>query len=209
MWRIAALSFLAIITFNAAAVAGPLEKNVVSTPVAPPYDPLAHWEFDLETGVLWRWEHNGTPLNYVILPQMLSFRSPAVFQGNFAGGTLALRNRLSLAIEPIIEGPESYFIGATGSGVLEWWNMQRKVGLFLASGGGVGWMDSKGYEVEGAQGQDLNFTWHVMTGVRVMPREQMSISLSVLYQHISNRGQDDVNPGLDALGPMLSFGWHF
>jgi len=208
MWRTAALCFLSVITLGGMALAGPLEKTPTQT-YSPPYDPLRHWEFDFETGALWRWEHNGTPLNYVLLPQMLSFRSPAVFEGSFAGGTIAMRNRFSLAVEPIVEGPESYFLGLTASGVVEWWNMERKFGLFLASGGGVGLMDSKGYEVEGAQGQDLNFTWHVMTGMRFMPVERMSVSLSVLYQHISNTGLDDVNPGLDALGPMLSFGWHF
>jgi hypothetical protein len=31
----------------------------------------------------------------------------------------------------------------------------------------------------------------------------------VYFQHISNRNMNPVNPGLNAVGPMLSVGWHF
>lgn len=174
------------------------------------YDPVDHWEFDLETGALWRFGSNGTPLNYVFLPQMLTFKTPYVMKHEFQGGSvIALRSRFSLLLEGIAEGPESYFFGASASGILEWWNASRKFSLFLSSGGGVGWMDSKGYEVEGAQGQDFNYNWFIYTGARVRVAEKISVGLGAYYQHISNRGEDEVNPGVDTLGPMLSIGWHF
>lgn len=187
----------------------PAPNSELQAPAAS-YDPVDHWEFNLETGALWRFESNGTPLNYVFLPQMLTFKTPAVFKHDFQGGSvIALRSRFSLLLEGIVEGPESYFLGASASGILEWWNASRTFSLFLTSGGGVGWMDSKGYEVEGAQGQDFNFHWFIYTGARVRVAEKMSVGLGAYYQHISNRGQDEINPGVDALGPMLSIGWHF
>lgn len=176
---------------------------------SPAYDPLDHWEFAFETGALWSFGSNASPLDYVILPQMLTFKSPYVFKGEVFGGTLALRNRLTVAAEAIVEGPENYFLGLTGSGLLEWWNSNRNFSIFFAAGGGVGWLDSKGHEVEGAQGQDFNYTWHLYSGVRYLPAERVSVSLGVMYQHISNRDEDDINPGIDSLGPVLSVGWHF
>ncbi|WP_170157311.1 acyloxyacyl hydrolase [Roseimicrobium gellanilyticum] len=191
-----------------AAVAGPVDKSLPTvTPV--PYDPLLHHEIDFETGALWRVGHNGTPLDYTILPQIITWKSPEAFGWNVGSGRLGFRHRISLLLEPIVEGPEDYYFGIAGSGTLEWWNAPRDFSLFFAAGGGVGWMDSKGYEVEGAQGQDLNFNWFLYSGARFMVAERCSVALGLYYQHVSNLDQDDVNPGIDALGPMLSFGWHF
>lgn len=205
MLRRVLLAGLAMVSFSSMVHAGP----VTTVPQEPAYDPVKHWEFDLETGALWSVGHNASPLNYVILPQMLTFKSPAVLQGGLWGGDLVLRNRFSLLIEPIIEGPESYFIGANASGILEWWNPSRSFNLFFSAGGGLGVMDSKGYEVEGGQGQDLNFTYFAYTGARLRVCERGSLALGLYYQHISNTDLDDINPGIDSLGPMLSFGWHF
>ena len=189
------------------AFAGTVDK----TPAAAitPYDPLQHHEIDFESGALWRVGNNGTPLDYTILPQMITWKSPEAFGWDVGGGRLAMRHRISLLIEPIVEGPEDYYLGVAGSGSLEWWNSPRNFSLFFAAGGGVGWMDSKGYEVEGAQGQDLNFNWFLYSGARFMVCKQGSIALGLYYQHVSNLGLDDVNPGIDALGPMISIGWHF
>lgn len=207
MWRRSLLAVVLSLGMSSAVWAGPVEKSIASAP--PPYDPLERWEIDLETGALWSIGSNASPLDYVILPQMVTFKSPYVFKGELFGGTIALRNRLSIAYEPIVEGPESYFFGLTGAGIVEWWNAERNFSLFFSAGGGIGWMDSKGYEVEGGQGQDFNYTWMLYSGVRFMPWEKVSVSVGAYFQHISNRGEDEINPGIDALGPMLSIGWHF
>ncbi|WP_075089661.1 acyloxyacyl hydrolase [Verrucomicrobium spinosum] len=55
-------------------------------------------------------------------------------------------------------------------------------------------MDSKGYEVEGGQGQDLNFTYFAYTGARLRVCERGSLALGLYYQHISNTDLDDINP---------------
>jgi len=204
MWKFPSL-------LSALAVAAPMTLRAGAPELAVPrYDPLAHWEFDLESGALWRVGHGATPLNYTVLPQMLTLKSPTALRlGRIAGGDLVVRNRFSLLLEPIVAGPESYYFGVSGSGCLEWWNARRNFSLFFAAGGGLGWMDSRGHEIAGAQGQDLNFHWLLYPGVRYLGRNRMSVSLGLYFQHVSNTGLDEINPGLNALGPMLSVGWHF
>ncbi len=172
-------------------------------------DPTERWELDFETGVLWKVGGGATPLNYVVLPQLLTLRTPAVMRWPLGGGDLVMRSRFSLLIEPIIEGPESHYIGASASGILEWWDHERTRALFFSSGGGLGGMDSRGRDVVGAQGQDLNFNWFIYAGARFRGGERWSASAGLYFQHISNTGLDEINPGLNSLGPMLSFGWRF
>jgi hypothetical protein len=197
-----------MVGMGTAAWAGPLTKTPVAQSAI--YDPLDHWEIGVESGALWRVGRNGSDLDYVILPQMITFKSPRWFGlGAVAGGDVVFRHRISVLLEPIVEGPEDYYFGIAGSGSIEWWNQPRTFSLFFAAGGGVGWMDSRGYEVEGAQGQDLNFNWFLYSGARWRCWDRVSVSLGLYYQHVSNLGLDDVNPGIDALGPMLGVTWHF
>jgi lipid A 3-O-deacylase len=203
MWKFFAL-------LSALAISSPALLRAGAEVGAARFDPLEHWEFDVEAGALWRVGDGATPLNYTVLSQMLTLKSPATLRlGSVAGGDLAVRSRFSLLIEPIVAGPETFYLGASASGCLEWWNARRNFSVFFAAGGGVGWMDSRGHEIRGAQGQDLNFHWLLYPGVRYLGRNQVSVSLGLYYQHISNGGLDDINPGLNAVGPMLSVGWHF
>jgi lipid A 3-O-deacylase len=168
------------------------------------------WELAFESGILWRAGHNGSYLNYIIMPQILTVKTPFVVRHAYADGSeLTLRSRFSLLAEPIVKGPENHFIAATASGLLEWWSPRRSFSLFFASGGGLGGLDSKGYEVKDAQGQDLNFTWFLYPGMRFHSAGNWSGSAGIYFQHFSNRGLDKVNPGVDAVGPMLSLAWRF
>ena len=191
--------------------AGPLVMRTLdpAATTARAYDPLEHWEFDVESGIIWRVGHGATPLNYTVLVEELTFKSPPVFDIHVGGGNLVLRNRLSLLIEPIVVGPESYYLGATGSGSLEWWNASRSFSVFLAGGGGYGYMDSKGYVVPGGQGRDFNFNWFAYSGMRFRLAERMSVTAGCLFQHISNQNTNKINPGLNAVGPMFGVEWHF
>jgi len=183
---------------------------VASSAVVAPYDPTQHWELDYESGVLWRFSGDATPLTYTILPQMITVKSPLVGDIRpFFGGDLVIRNRFSLLGEPISDGPEHHFIGGAASGIFEWWDHPRTRCLFFAAGGGVGWLDSKGQEIKGAQGEDFNLTWLAYPGVRYLFRNRMSASLGLYFQHISNHGMNHINPGVNAAGPMASVGWHF
>jgi len=174
------------------------------------YDPVQHWELDYESGILWRFTGSATPLSYTVLPQLLTVKSPLVGTVRpFFGGDLVIRNRFSLLMEPIIVGPEHHFVGGSASGILEWWDRQRTRCLFFSSGGGIGWLDSKGHQVKGGQGEDFNLNWFAYGGARIALKKGLSASAGVYFQHISNRYMNPVNPGLNAVGPMLSLGWHF
>jgi lipid A 3-O-deacylase len=175
-----------------------------------PFDPTQHWEVDYESGLLWRVTGSATPLSYTVAPQMITLKSPLVgVPRTYSWGDVVLRSRFSLLLEPIVAGPEHHFIGVTASGIMEWWDKRRTRAFFIASGGGFGWLDSKGHQIAGAQGEDFNFTWLLYPGVRFMFRDRVSASLGAYFQHISNRNLNRVNPGLNAAGPMLSVGWHF
>ena len=112
-------------------------------------------------------------------------------------------------VEPILVGPEHHFYGGSASGEMEWWDHRRTHCLFFAAGGGIGWLDSKGHEVKGGQGEDFNFNWLLYPGVRFMFRHRLSASVGLYFQHVSNRYLNSVNPGLNAIGPMVSVGWHY
>jgi lipid A 3-O-deacylase len=173
------------------------------------FDPIRHWEFDFESGELWHLGNNTTHLDYTFLPQLLTIKTPAVFERPLAGGMIVVRSRYSLLIEPIILGPEHHYFGASGSGMAEWWNARRSAAMFVSSGGGAGYLDSKGQQIHGAQGENFNFNWFAYVGVRLRQWHTMSASAGLYFQHISNGGLNRINPGVDALGPMLSLGWHF
>jgi lipid A 3-O-deacylase len=188
----------------------PLARADAAASLDAPYDPARHWEFDYESGVLWKFSGDATPLSYTLVPQILTVQSPQVGDAvPFAGGELVIRNRFSLLVEPISAGPEHHFYGLNASGDIEWWDRSRTRSVFFAAGGGVGWLDSKGHEIKGAQGEDFNLTWMAYPGVRFVFRRGMSVSAGVYFQHISNRYMNRINPGLNAVGPMLGLSWHY
>jgi len=161
------------------------------------------------SGILWKVGGGATPLTYRLLPQILSVRCPPIRQWPLAGGIVTYSTRLSLLVEPIIAGPETYFIGTAAAGYLDWRDPSGKFTLFFAGGGGFGWMDSKGYQVKGAQGQDFNLNWLLNLGLRVRTRSNWRWSAGLYFQHISNRNMDKVNPGLNALGPTFGLSRQF
>lgn len=173
------------------------------------FEPVKQWEFAYESGALWRVGGGGSQLDYVILPQLLTWRTPEVTRWELSGRALVMRSRFSVLLEPFAKGPESHFVGGAAGGLLEWWNGAGTHALFFSAGGGVGLMDSRGYDVAGAQGQDFNFNWFMYAGSRWQLGEAFSASAGVYFQHISNRGQDKVNPGINSVGPMVNVGWRF
>jgi len=183
--------------------------TVTPEPQTGTLDPVMHWEIDYETAILWRITGSATPLDYVLVPQILSLKTPEIFERRVGGGDLVLRSRFSFLAEPIIQGPEHHYFGLTGSGILEWWDPQRTRSLFFSSGGGFGELDSHGYQIAGAQGQEFNLTWFMYGGARFRFSERLSGAIGFYFQHLSNGHLNKVDPGLNALGPILSLGWHF
>lgn len=170
---------------------------------------VLRYEWDVSTGVLWHVGGGGSPLNYVITPVIVSVKIPPLSEHPLWGGILVNRARLSLLMEPIVSGPEHHFFGVAAAGELEWRQRGGRFSAFFAGGGGFGWMDSKGYEVPGGQGQDFNLNWLLHTGARYQTRSGWHISLGAYFQHISNRGMNKVNPGINALGPMFGVSRRF
>jgi lipid A 3-O-deacylase len=70
-------------------------------------------------------------------------------------------------------------------------------------------MNSKGYEIIGGQGQDFNLNWLIHVGARYQIASGWRCSAGIYFQHISNRGMDKINPGLNSLGPTLSLSRRF
>lgn len=167
------------------------------------------YEWEVMSGVLWKVGGGATPLNYVVLPQIISLKIPPIAERPWHGGTLVLRSRFSLLLEPIVVGPEKVYLGFAAAGEIEWRHPSNGFEAFFASGGGFGWMNSKGYEIAGGQGQDFNLNWLVHTGVRYRTTSGWRWSLGAYFQHISNRGMDKINPGLNSLGPTLALSRRF
>ncbi len=172
--------------------------------------PLKPWEttaWNLETGVLWE-VGSLTPIAYRLVPTQLAWRSREVFGRGFADGSrLVVRTRLALIGAWVQAGPESLYTGASASPSLEWWNAAGTWSLFGGSGGGVGLIDSRG--VPGGQGQDFTFNWFIRAGGERVVAKNTRLSAGLYYQHLSNGGQTDPNPGIDALGFTLGYSWTF
>ncbi len=173
-------------------------------PVTQPWDTPA---VDVETGLLWQ-IGSLTPLSYRLVPTQVSWRSGEVFGRKFADGSrLLVRHRLTLIGTWVQQGPESRYVGFSGSPSIEWWNPPGTRGLYFGSGGGLGWIDAR--DVPGGQGQDFTLNWFIRGGVELVTRRDLRLTLGLMYHHLSNGGQTDPNPGIDALGFTLGTSWSY
>jgi hypothetical protein len=163
--------------------------------------------FDLETGLLWEIGHS-TPLAYRLVPTQLSWRSAKFFAHEFEGGSqLLLRHRLTLLGTWVQAGPESHYVGLAGSPSIEWWNRRGNWSLFTGAGGGFGVIDSRG--AVGGQGQDFTLNWFARAGVEHVTRRHAHLTTGLMFQHMSNGGRTNPNPGIDAFGFTVGYGWSF
>ena len=180
-----------------------LTSLMASTHAAHAQSDPAKWEFGADIGYLKKVKH-GTPLDYEIVPTQLVWRTPVVRElwRGAGGASLTFRHRLAFVYETYLKGAEDYYVGFSGSPVLELWAPDRKSALFFEVGGGGGFTNSKG--VPGGQGQDLTFNFFTQTGVRRQLNEKMAITAGVYFLHHSNLGMTKPNPGIDVLG--LNFG---
>jgi len=169
--------------------------------------PWEAWSVGVNVGAQWRVTSN-THLDYTVIPTMLTIRTPAHWVWDFAGGKLVTRARLNLLGEGIAEGPESYYFGWSGSPSIEYWFPGERTALQFSIGGGSGWFDSQP-GVDGAQGRDYTYNWFMHGALRKRIGDGVDLSVGVLFQHFSNLGATDPNPGIDALGPMIGLSWDF
>jgi len=192
--------------FKLALLGSVLVLGGVAAESAPPR-PWETGALNVETGLLWN-IGTGTPLSYRLVPTQLSWRSKQFLGHVFADGSrLIVRHRLTLIGTWIQQGPESHYVGFSGSPSVEWWDRTGTWSLFTGAGGGFGLLDSRG--VRGGQGQDFTLNWFIRGGVELVAAKDRRFSAGIMYQHLSNGGQTKPNPGIDALGFTLGYSWRF
>ena len=178
-----------------------------AAPVPAPVHPADIGALNVESGVLWE-IGSGTPISYRLVPTQLAWRSKEFLGWVFTDGSrLVVRHRLALIGTWVQNGPESHYLGFSASPSVEWWNPAGTWSLFTGSGGGLGLIDSRG--VKGGQGQDFTLNWFIRGGVEHVMAKGRRLSAGLMYQHMSNGGQTKPNPGIDALGFTLGYGWSF
>jgi hypothetical protein len=155
--------------------------------------------------VLWE-VGSGTPISYRLVPTQLSWRSRPFLAHDFADGSrLVVRHRLTAIGTWVEHGPESLYLGIAGSPAVEWWNAAGDWSLFAGAGGGFGMIDSRG--VPGGQGQDFTLNWFMRAGIEHVTGKRLRLHAGLMFQHLSNGGQTEPNPGIDALGFTLGSSW--
>jgi hypothetical protein len=168
------------------------------------------WEtsaYDLEMGVLWG-IGTGTTFDYRLVPVQFSWRSREFMGQAFSDGSrIVVRHRLTLIGTWMHNGPETHYIGVAGSPSVEWWDRTGRWSLFTGAGGGFGVTNSKASE--GGLGQDLTLNWFIRGGVEHVIARNRRLSAGIMYQHMSNGGMSDPNPGIDALGFTVGYGWSY
>lgn len=168
------------------------------------------WErhtLDFETGMLWK-VGGDTPLPYRIVPFMFSWRTPEVLGFHFDNGVaLVARNRLSMMANWFETGAENRYLGFAGGPSIELWSPSKRWAAFFSAGGGFGLVDSQG--VLGGQGRDFTLNWFGQLGVEHQLSEHLSLRAGGYFQHHSNGGATDPNPGLNSLGILVGAAWSF
>ena len=168
--------------------------------------PAEHWTADYESAAMWRVIHPPV-IPYVLLPQMISLRTPQHARITVGDNDLTLRSRFSLLVEPVARGPESMYFGLSAGPALEYWLAGHQTCWYAGAGGGCGLIDST--NVPGGQGQDFTLNWYATSGLRYYPKTDLAVHAGGVFQHLSNGGATTPNPGLNCLGPVLGLSWHF
>jgi len=184
--------------------------NLISNPasVYAQDHPADRWEVAVEAGYLEKIRHN-SPLDYVIAPLQVAWRSPAMFDlwKGESGSRLTVRNRIAVIYETYLEGAEDYYFALAGAPSFELWSADQKSALFFEIGGGAGLTNAK--NIPGGQGQDLAFNWFSQLGLRYQFDKKQAFTAAGYFTHHSNLGMTDPNPGIDVLGLNLGMVWQF
>jgi len=163
--------------------------------------------FDVESGLIWN-VGNNTSISYRIVPTQVSWRSPAFYEKDFSNlSKLVLRHQVSLIGSWIENGPEDYYFGVSAAPSLEWWSPQDKWSVYLSVGGGFGVTNST--DVVDGLGQDFTLNWFAKSGLRYQITQEMGMYGGAFFQHMSNGGATDPNPGVDALGFTMGVSFSF
>lgn len=162
---------------------------------------------NVETGMLWE-VGNNTPFAYRLVPVQFSWRSRQFLGHEFADGSrIVVRHRLTGFVTLVNNGPESHYIGVSASPSIEWWDKTGLWSLFGGAGGGFGLIDAR--DVSGGQGQDFTLNWFIRGGIEHVMPGNARLTAGVMFQHMSNGGATDPNPGINTFGFMFGYGWTY
>ncbi len=201
------LTLVLSLAMTAAAFAGtPAPSAAVDE--TPPLQPIYRGNaIDLEVGGLWE-TGVSTPFNYKLVPFQLSWRTRRIFGFDLSdGSTLSVRNKFTAIGTWVETGPENHYFGFSASPSIEWWNKSQTFSIYGGAGGGMGAIDSTG--IPGGQGQDRTLNWFAQLGVEKVLTDTLSIRVAAMFQHMSNGGATNPNPGIDALGFTVGCSWRF
>lgn len=181
---------------------------LLSNPAHAQSHPADRWEVAIEAGYLDKIRNN-SPLDYVIAPLQVAWRSPAMFDlwKGESGSRLTVRNRIAVIYETYLEGAEDYYFGFAGAPSFELWSANQKSALFFEIGGGAGLTNAK--NISGGQGQDFTFNWFSQLGLRYQFDRKQAFTAAGYFTHHSNLGMTDPNPGIDVLGLNMGMVWQF
>lgn len=151
--------------------------------------------------------YNKTPLNYTLVPIIVSLR----WQLDDVGGPWILRGNWDLttsgAVTVIPRGPETRYF-AWIMGIRRNFVPRRgRIAPYFDGRLGLGGIDAKGpFGVLFAQGQDFTFTMNMGAGMRYNFNPRYSISAGLNWMHISNLYLSEPqfsNYGINVYGPMF------
>lgn len=192
-------SLLAFLVFSTVALAQTAAPSALK--------PWQQNAFDFETGGLWK-VGGDTTFNYRIVPFMVSWRSKEMFGLYFRNGSaLSVRNKITAMANWFALGSENRYLGFSTSPSIEWWDASATWSIFGGAGGGVGWVDAQG--VPGGMGQNFTLNWFGQLGVARVITQDWSVRVSTLFQHHSNGGATNPNPGLNSLGFLIGVSRRF
>jgi hypothetical protein len=174
---------------------------------APATKPWEASALNVEAGMLWEVGIN-TPIAYRLVPVQLSWRSKEFIGRGFTDGSrIMIRNRFTLIGTWIQNGAESHYVGVSASPSAEWWNAAGTWSVFGGAGGGFGLIDSRHGHVAGGQGQDFTLNFFGRAGIEHVTAKGVRWSAGLMFQHLSNGGMTNPNPGIDAFGFTAGYSW--
>ena len=174
---------------------------------SPPARPWETGALNVDSGVLWE-IGTGTPFPYRLVITQLSWRSKKFMEYELSDGSrIVVRHRLTLLADLMEGGPESHYVGFSGSPSVEWWDPTGAWSLFTGSGGGFGM--TNGRDIKGGLGQDFTLNWFIRGGIEHVLANNRRLNAGIMYQHMSNGGMTKPNPGIDALGFTIGYSWVF
>jgi lipid A 3-O-deacylase len=142
--------------------------------------------------------HKKNPLDYKFVTEILSAR----YRLTETAGPLFLRGNFEFGVGPIVSaivnGPESYFVGAAGGFRYNFVQPRARLIPYLELRGGIGKSDSR--KIYESLQSDATLTYLLGAGLRYKISSRWSVAVGAMDQHLSTGFFAKHDYGADALG---------